>query len=164
MSYIIIFIKKFINLLLILLKKKFSELTYIIKNLETIIKKKEKEILAKRKKILAELNKNVPYFKKELKTSLLMGFFLYLGYIILILYYNDLCLSGFSDPGAVLPEEIEETKWLKDFKYDFPYKTYVGKAQIVIAWIFNDIIDVYNCPIDGLAPGISPDIYYESNP
>lgn len=157
-----IFLNNIFNNFLTLLKKKFSETVYIVTNLEKIIKEKEKEILAKRKEILAKLRENSPNFKQEFIWALCLGIIIGLTCILLTGYYGDPIdlRDAWLMKYYLNPEKHRILKWYKPLKYDFPYKTYVGKAQIVIAWVFNDIIDVYNCPIDGLAPGISPDIYF----
>ena len=157
----IFLIKNIINNLIKLYKKKISEINYIIINFETIIKNKEKEILAKRKEILLKLRENMPIFKREFISALCMGLFLGICCTLLASYYDyDGVINIKAQTKLYIPKELKEFKWYKPLTYDFPYETYVGKIQLTIAWVFNDIIDVYNCPIYGLSPGISPDLYF----
>lgn len=144
------------------LKIKISRIVYVIKNLEKIIQEKEKRILAKRKEILERLRKDTPIFKRDFISALCMGLFLGISCILLTGFYGDPIDIKVEIMPQYLPEpeQLKVFKWYKPLKYDFPYKTYVGKVQLVICWVFNDIVDVYNCPIDGLAFGISPDIYF----
>lgn len=159
----IFLLNKNFNNFIKLYKKKFYEIVYIITNLEKIIKEKEKEILAKRKEILARLRDNWPDFKQEFISALCLGLVIGVTCIILTGYYGD-HIDKKEIVEILAAQDLEKyrvLKWYKPLQYNFfPHKLYVGKAQIVIAWIFNDIIDVYNCPIDGLAPGISPDLYF----
>lgn len=145
-----------------LLKTQTIKINNIITNLENIIRKKEKEILTKRKEFLAKLKEDTPIFKRDFTSSLCMGLFLGLSCIILTGIYGDPIDVKVEIMPQYLPEpeQLKIFKWYKPLKYDFPYKTYVGKVQLVIAWVFNDIVDVYNCPISGLAYGVSPDIYF----
>jgi hypothetical protein len=145
-----------------LYKTKISKTIYIIKNFEKIIQEKEKNILAKRKEILAKLRQNLPDLKKDIISAFCMGLLLGISCIFLAGYYGDAIDSKMEIMSQILPdpEKFKVFKWYKPLKYDFPYKTHVIKVQMVICWVFNDMIDVYNCPIDGLAPGISPDLYF----
>lgn len=131
----------------IYIKLKIKKFNYIINNFESIIKKKEKEILAKRKEIIAILDKQKPLFYKQLKGSIVMGTFFSLACIIFNLYYGDPLNCGHVYIPEVTEENYPDLNYCEEiFTYDLPQLILI-KHQLVIPWIYNEIVDVYNCPI-----------------
>jgi len=118
-----------------------------------ILEIKEKEILKKRKIFFDKLRKQTPTFKKEFKSAFVMGLFLSISCIVFNFIYGDFIdqHSEFMPPW--IPEEIPDLNYCDEmFTYELT-KLQVLKIRPVVAWIFNDLIDIHNCPIQGVDPG-----------
>lgn len=136
---------------------------------ERTLKEKEKEILAKRKAFCDRVNKQNPLFIKEVKVSMIMGFFLYVSYFFLRGIYdcgyisNDPDLIYFLNFHNLDPEDWPE--WINRVE---PVITWEVPSTPIIKkwypWIHTTLENIHTCPIDVIPAGAGNLYYSGINP